>query len=36
MSGTAMSFSRLRKIVPNGAIQSDVNSTQPTAAAKTP
>jgi hypothetical protein len=34
-SGTAMNCSPLRKIVPNGEIQSSVNSTHPKAAAAT-
>jgi hypothetical protein len=34
--GTAMSLSALRKMVPNGAIQSFVNPPHPFAAASTP
>jgi len=35
-SGTAINFRRLMKIVPKGAIQSEVNEPQPRTAATTP
>ncbi len=36
ISGTAMSFSRLMKMVPNGAIQYEVNFPHPEEAARMP